>query len=444
MGAPWKIRRKHLPFGRRTTKRDPVTSKEQPSNSVLLIVPNGPIAPHSLVFLLLNLVYFVPLLGVALFNYSEGGTSAAAALDLDVMKKITYIYLLGTLAFVCGSRLAPFASSLNARLITRKVLRSFHLTKRFRVLCFATIGLFVLSKVLLRGIGVYSEYAFDTESMIGGVWSFSMFCSESLLLLSIVVLFSTVRHNVLWFAILTAINGINLLHGTRIFFVIAGITFCFYLYMRDRFSFKIAVAAFAGSLLVGYLVFLSRSQLELGDQTWSFAHLISPLMFEGIFSQLSLVEAVRHPEMWMLSGSPHHFFLDAVYFATPRVLLADKDQLLFMDHFTDLSPLGAFSGYAQGLLYFGILFPAFYFLLGVCAGWLQRHARHSEFWSVIYVYFVCDFLFRIMRDGYVIPIKMLLNALAIIFCIYSFGHLRSGFRVAAAGSPKLRSSPQAG
>ena len=421
-----------------------MTSNQQPRNSLLFIVPNGPAAPHSLVFVFLNLVYYVPLLGVALFSYSEGGTSAAAALDFDVMKKITYIYLLGTLAFLCGSRLSPFIGLANTRLISHKVLRSFRLTKRFMLLCGVMVGLFVVSKLLLRGIGVYSEYAFDTGRMTGGVWSFSMFCSESLLLLSIVVLFSTTRRNVLWFMILTAINGINLLHGTRVFFVIAGIAFCFYLYVRRQLTFKIAMAAFGGALLVGYLVFLSRSQLDVGDRTWSLTRLISPLMFEGIFSQLSLVGAVRHPEIWMWSGSPHHFFLDAVYFAVPRVFLVEKDQLLFMDRFGDLSPLGAFSGYAQGLIYFGVLFPLFYFVLGITAGWLQRHARRSELWSVIYVYFVCDFLFRVMRDGYVVPIKMLFNAVAILLCICSLGQVRSRFAVPVSASRRLGSSAQIG
>jgi len=33
---------------------------------------------------------------------------------------------------------------------------------------------------------------------------------------------------------------------------------------------------------------------------------------------------------------------------------------------------------------------------------------------MIYVYFVCDFLFRIMRDGYLIPIKMIINTIVIL------------------------------
>ena len=55
--------------------------------------------------------------------------------------------------------------------------------------------------------------------------------------------------------------------------------------------------------------------------------------------------------------------------------------MMFMDRFADLSPLGAFSGYAQGLLYFGLAFPVFYFVLGSIAAWLFRRAKDSSFWS---------------------------------------------------------------
>jgi len=137
-------------------------------------------------------------------------------------------------------------------------------------------------------------------------------------------------------------------------------------------------------------------------------------MYESIFSQLSLFEAVRSPQLWDTFGSPHNLVLDAFYFLIPRILLPDKDQMLFIDRFGDLSPLGAFSGYAQGLIYLGVLFPIFYFILGRMAGWLFRQAESNSFWTVGYIYFVCDSLFRIMRDGYIIPIKMMMNGVTIL------------------------------
>lgn len=382
-----------------------------------LTLPNGRFSLHSVLFLVFNCFYFVPILGVMIFNYSEGGTSKAADLDFDVMSKITFVYVLGIAGFLIGSRLGSFLTLSENQHGTRSALRLFVLSRRFKVLCGATVGLFLVSKLILIGLGVYSEYAFSTDSMVGGAWSFSMFCSELLLLLSMVVLFSSARRNVLWFLIFTGVNGINLLHGTRVFFVIAAIVFGLFLYVQRKLSFRLVIVGLGSLLFVGYAIFLLRSHEEADDQTMSVTRLVSPIMFEGVFSQISLIGTIRHPEAWNISGSPIHFFLDALYFVTPRFLLPEKDQLLFTDQFSDLSPLGAFSGYAQGLIYFGAFFPVFYLTLGYIAAWLQRRAGDSQLWSVIYVYFVCDFLFRIMRDGYVIPIKMLLDSLVVMLFV---------------------------
>jgi hypothetical protein len=100
----------------------------------------------------------------------------------------------------------------------------------------------------------------------------------------------------------------------------------------------------------------------------------------------------------------------------PRFLAPDKDNMTYIAKLGYLSPMGAFNGYAQGLIYFGLLFPVFYFALGLTASWLYLRARTNGWWLVIYAYFTSDFLFRIMRDGYLIPIKMLINSLQIV-CI---------------------------
>ncbi len=401
-----------------------MSSEQCSMSSLLLPLPTKRLAPHCLFFLFFNLVYFLPLLGVVLFNYEEG-TSIAADLDREVMAKITWIYLLGIVAFVCGSGLNTFLGRMtNRKTEPRGALQLFRLSPSFWVLCSVTIAVFALSKVLLRPLGVYSEYAFDTGSMTGGIWSFSMFCSESLLFLSIVVLFSNARHNVLWFLILTGINGINLLHGTRIFFMVAAIAFCFNLYVRGKLTFRLGILAFCSTLVLGYLVFLSRSHVEVDDQTFSPTRVISPVVAESVLSQLSLIGTIKHPEIWSFWGSPPDFFLDALYFVTPRFLLSGKDELLFINRFGDLSPLGGFSGYAEGLIYFGVFFPLFYFIVGIMVDWLVRHARHSQFWSAIYVYFVCDFLFHIMR-GYAMSIKMLINGLVILVFIILLSHAQT-------------------
>jgi hypothetical protein len=377
--------------------------------------PVGVLAPHSFLFLFFNLLYFLPVCAVLLFNYSEGGTDKGADLDSAVLWRIAAVYSFGLLAFLLGSRVMRKRNVFpDGRGTEPASLQLFIPTRRFGIVCVVATVVLVLSKVLLIPLGVYSEYAFETDSMTGGIWSFSMFCSEALLFISIVVLFSTARRRVGWFIILTAINGINLLHGTRIFTMIAFVVFCFFQYLRGKLTLRVGLVSFVVALGLGYLISLSRSHIELDDQTFSIARLVSPLMFEGVFSQVSLIGTIRHPEAWSIWGSSGAFVHDVVCFVIPRFLLPEKDNLLIIDKFTDLSPLGAFSGYAQGLIYFGLFFPFFYLALGCFGSWLCRRASASRFYSMIYVYICCDFLFRIMRDGYLIPIKMLINTVIIL------------------------------
>lgn len=258
-----------------------------------------------------------------------------------------------------------------------------------------------------------------------------MFCSELLLFLSIVVLLSNTGRNLMGFVVLSSINGINLLHGTRIFFITACITFGLYLFIRGKLRFKTLIWLSAGLFAVAYSVFLLRSHATLNENAFSFERIVSPVMYESIFSQLSLIGVIQHPTLWGQQIVPSKFFLDMLWFTVPRFLLPGKEQLLYVSRFGDLSPMGAFSGYAQGLLYFGVLFPVFYFVLGVAADWLLRHARYSQLWSVMYVEFTCDFMLHIMRDGYDIPVKMLANnIISLVFIAYFV-------------SPQLHSYPMA-
>jgi hypothetical protein len=409
------------------------------STAKLDVRPVGVLAPHSFLFLFFNLLYFLPVCALLLFNYSEGGTSKAADLDSAVLWRIAAVYSFGLLAFLLGSRVMQkrnvFSGAGGTELGS---LRLFIPTRRFGIICFVAAAVLVFSKVLLIPLGVYSEYAFETDSMTGGIWSFSTFCSEALLFISIVVLFSTTKRNVIWFFVLTAINGINLLHGTRIFTMIACVAFCFFQYLRGKFTLRIGVALFLAALGLGYVIFLFRSNIELDNQTFSIARLVSPLMFEGVFSQLSLIGTIRHPEAWSVGGSAGAFVHDVVCFVIPRFLLPEKDSLLIVDKFNDLSPLGAFSGYAHGLIYFGLFFPFFYLALGCFGSWLCGRASVSRFYSMIYIYFSCDFLFRIMRDGYLIPIKMIINTLMILALMQVYIRVGRPLPVTAGSATQIR------
>ncbi len=376
------------------------------------------IAPHVLLFAFYNLLYLLPLLIVFLVGYSRGGAEAAVAMDHETLTRIIALYVIGLVSFLVGDALAALGIR-GAR--PEPPPGRVDLKTSDGLVIGGLVAVFCLSKVLLISKGVYQEYAFTGGQMTGGIWSFSMFCSEMLVLVQIIVLGSTTRRNVFWFLALTAVSAINLMHGTRIFFVISLVAGATYAYMLGRISLRRAillgpVAATLG-LLLAYVVFLTRSGAQF-EGAFSFAGIISPVVYESLFSQLPLVAVVRSPELWNDVGNATHFFSDVIMSSTPRILLPEKDELQYISEmFARVSPMGAFNGYAAGLVYFGVLFPVFYVALGVVSRLLYSKVASNAWLAIIYVYFCADFLFRVMRDGYIIPVKMLINVLELLFLL---------------------------
>jgi hypothetical protein len=282
---------------------------------------------------------------------------------------------------------------------------------------------FIVSKILLIPVGVYTTYAFASSAMDTPIWNASMFFSESLGFVALMALFSNLRHNVLVFASLSLLNGLNLLHGTRNFFVIAITGAMLYVYVRKGTSLlKMAlygIASFGGAVCLGFLVYLYRQHAALSG--FSLVSVLSPITFESVFSQISLVTVLGHPQMYENFGHANRFIQDVLVFTSPRFLVPNKNALLWTNRFGELSPLGAFNGFAAGLLYFGYLLPLAYFLLGLAAGVLRRMATGS-FGAALYIYFCCDFVYRVQRDGYVIPAKMMINNIQIL-CILGIFHM---------------------
>lgn len=375
------------------------------------------VPPHLLFFLLYNLLYFIPLFLVFLWGYRGGGAAAAVGMDTPTMRTVTELYVVGVLSFSLGG--VPFAllgrnanraggTGAGAGRIVRPALKLAD-----KITIFVAAMVFLASAIALIPLGVYHAYAFSTGEMKGGIWSFSMFCSESLVLLGVMSLCSSSRYNVLIFVLLALLNSVNLLHGTRIFFIVTVMSAVVYAYIRGYLSVRrlLIFGPLMGAAVLGlaYVVFLSRSGLS-AKGAFTAARIVSPVVYESLFSQIPLVTLLREPGLWSLTGHPFHLLGDIVANLTPRPLLPEKDSLLFFNRYAAISPLGAMNGYAAGLIYFGVFYPLFYFALGLFGSWLYARARGGSWWLVLYTYFSADFVFRIMRDGYLIPIKMLVNA----------------------------------
>jgi hypothetical protein len=372
-----------------------------------------------LFFLIYNALYLAPLLMVYVWGFSEGGSEGVVGVKGVIIGRVIAVYGTGILAFYAGSyahRFLTWSGTGSSKNRWQPKQSEIGVTEVSAIIL--TVAVFSVSKIMLIPLGVYHNYTLDM--MAGGPWSFSAFCSETLILMQILVLFSGLRHRVLFFLTLSALNGINLLHGTRVFFVISIMTFVFYLYIQGRLKLKRVVIlgpiAFAIVLLATYAVYLSRMSSSVSSV--SAGALVSPLVYESVFSQFSIIGVVSHPGLWMTIGRPGRFVADVLTFTTPRIFIPDKDALLYTEHFSYLSPKGAFNGYAEALLYLGYLFPLFYFFVGAAADWLYRLSRDTFWCFALYIYICTDFCLHIMRDGLLIPTKMLINAVQISILLY--------------------------
>jgi len=409
-----------------------ISPKKDSPRAVRRLIP-----PHILIFFFLQLLYFIPLWLVSSSSYDKGGVLAVGVDAHVVIGEIAMVYLVGFTAFLLGSLSAPrLCWLLGARWTSNTSVVQVRLCRFDFALLALLLAAFLISKLLLVREGVYSNYAFDTGNMDSSIWTASMFLSEALVLASIIMLFSDSPNNIRSFLLLSSVNGINLLHGTRNFFVVAVLAMALYIYVRTNTPLmKVALcgaAAFLGSASLAYAVFVSRSHVI--DAGFSLLDILSPITFESLFSQMSLVTLLNHPVLISPFGSPLRLIQDITLFSVPRIFLANKGTALWIGQFGYLSPMGAFNGFAAGILYFGYLFPLFYYFAGLIAGILYRESK-TQYGAIVYLYFTCDFLYRIVRDGYIIPLKMLINIVEILLLLALARSLFKSFAGASSVIP---------
>ncbi|WP_218079628.1 oligosaccharide repeat unit polymerase [Anthocerotibacter panamensis] len=390
--------------------------------------------PHSIFFILYNMIYIIPLVSFQLIGYSEGGLHT---LDLpqNILYQAALVYFVGILSFIAGSELTYFGFQVTSSksLLTPQPRKS--LSLQFKILFFLVVLLYAISKIGLRSLGVYENYSFDAGTQVGGLWTISTVLSEILVLLTTIILASNDKQKKSLFIFSALTISVNLLHGTRIFTIIAVLSLFVYLYIVKNLSFLklIFYLPISGVVLVAaYLTFLFRSKVEVSDLAsgvFTIEKLVSPIFYESVFTQLSLV-SVLSKKSWSLEGAPLSFLSDLVFFTLPRFLSPNKEATLFSKGvYAGISPLGGFSGYAQGLIYFGVFFFLFYFVLGVTTTLLYEGAKKNEIFFAFYLYIVGDIIYRIARDGYLIPLKALITAPFIILVflfVYNLTYIAVG------------------
>jgi len=384
---------------------------------------------HVIAFPVYNLFYLLPLISAFVFGYYEGGIGFLQMYPPTILLHICYIYASGIIAFLLGTLLI--------RLISINSPKPAHIRQAqdiapdfFLKLCTALLSLLYLgTKLYLIPDGVYSSYAFDTGKMASPIWTLSMFLSEAIVAISIVFLTSSGKNDRLWYYFLNSILLINLLHGTRIFFIITILIYFCWMFHSGKLKLNIRIvlrllALFLFIALFFYLLFMYRSNVQFSRESFSLEKIISPIIYESVFSQISLLRTLEY-DLIDKEIEAFRLYTDTLIFITPRFIIPEKDSLMLLSELAKkgyvLSPLGACNGYAAAIVYLGYLFPFLYFLLGMFTAFLCRISVYSRYFEIIYIYFVADILFRFVRDGLIIPSKMMFNNLIMLalLCILS-------------------------
>ncbi len=374
--------------------------------------------PHEILFIIYNAIYILPVLYVTIFGFAGGGVSRAFSISSHTLNEMMFFYFVMILSFFLGSRLLSFGSKFSNN---EAIFKPIWFESSFINFAFILTSLsLIVAKILLIPEGVYSNYAFDSGAMASKFWSVSMGITELMICFFILFLFTGNEKKAHVSFLLICIN---LAHGTRIFTLICLFIYLFYLvfYKRSFSKVKLLVISIFSSIsiLVAFLfVFITRSGVEIELSDIDFDMLVSPLVYESIFNQISFVRMLDFFNSGVVSFAPHMFAYDSVIFSLPRAFGGRED--IYINAFGILSPLGGLSGYASAILYFSSFYFIWYFLLGMILTLFFRASR-SNFLLIstrfLYVYMTCDTLFRLNRDPYFISIKMLWNNIFFVFLL---------------------------
>ncbi len=358
--------------------------------------------------------YMVPVLLNSLVQIDLGGLSTIALSDVGAATKYIFLWAAALAFFFLGSGIPTGRIDVALPPVVKSAMWLF---------LGVTGPILIALKVELAAQGVYDAYAFDTGAMVGGVWSMSTALSEMVLYAFAMALLLKDR----WLMLISfALLSLNLLHGTRIFTVCALSIFIFWWIATHRVRLRsVAIAVVvAMAIVLGSLgVFLQRSNVDLSssDATEVAQYVVSPVLYESVFSQISLI-ALANGDPLEFRCNPVDFVFDLASFLTPRALNPGKDKLC-IDYLSELQFLGALNGVFGAFGYFQWFFGVLFIAFGLTGRWLFRVGRKNIFFLSLAIYFFGSISVRLLRDGPILAAKFLSVAVFASIVLFAMSRL---------------------
>jgi hypothetical protein len=373
------------------------------------------IAPHTFFFLLLTILYGVPVLLTLFFeiNADVPYISDNFLLYKDTRWAMLSIYIIAVISFLFGSKIIhDLMKHVDEHSITTIIKpTSFYLLSTFQrllIYCFIVLGIVIVWQMFRAGTfssGYMESFSvgFESQNM------FTVLCEIFFFLFIYLWINYSGKYKGVKFLLVIMIL-LTILKGSRMF-TVPLLFFLLYKYIYiDGLTKKVLLKICFGGLIALLLlcaVFFMRHDTSLeGINIGKTIFLL--IQYESCGVHVPLMKVISLG--WHTSFAPMFLLVtDVFFFLVPRTLFSRKNDYLFFDNTNsryELSPLGGMNGEASVILYFGLLFPLFFIILG---GYLSRLYKVSSIVGgkiqAFYIYICCSFLFVFLRNGILIALK---------------------------------------
>ena len=380
------------------------------------------VAPHTFFFLLLTFSYGIPVILTLFYNINEEYTYVNDNILAEYSHTawtLLSIYAIATVSFLLGSKLTHDSikrvrvSSISQDLISNSSSSlPLNFWQKNVIYGFICLGLVMLFKMFRAGT-FSSDYI---ESFGAGFESqnvYTMLCDVFFFFFLYLCLNYQNSYNKSKLLLLVMIF-VTLLRGSRMF-TIPLIFFLLYkmVYIDGLTRKKIGFILLGGTVvLLGLcLVFFLRHGASF-ENVDILGMIFLLIQYESCGVHVPLMKEIMMG--WHLSFAPMFTYVtDTFLFVIPRIVFPEKNEYLFFDRVVseyNLSPFGGINGEASVILYFGMLFPFFFFLVGGFLSYLYNLVKKSSNTSikVLYTFICCSLMFTFLRNGILIATKSMI------------------------------------
>lgn len=381
------------------------------------------IAPHTFFFLLLTILYGVPMF-VTLFGEVNDHIPYVSNIILGDFHKtrwsVLIIYIVATSSFLLGTGLM---SSIINRCIKRNSIplvgnsiesdnKKMLPFQKIIIYGFVALGCFLVLQMVRAG--TFSTDYMDTfDSDFEGYAAqnvFTLLCD--MFFFFFIYLWMNYKRQYKWLKwLLIMLIFVTLARGSRMYSIPLMFIVLYKMIYIDGLTKKRLLYIALGGLIatIGlFSVFFFRHDTTIeGADIGSLLFLL--VQYEVCGIHIPLMNLINMG--WHLSFAPMYpIVTDTILFLVPRAVFPAKNDFLYFDNIQNtyvLSPYGGIVGEASVIVYFGILFPLFFFSLGVFLSYLYNLTKTRDSYRIkpIYIFACCSLMFTFLRNGILISIK---------------------------------------